>query len=513
VLLDVVVTQHRQRLVTGLTRSDFTVLEDGKPQAIAFFEAHVPPGELSQPAPAPLAAHLYSNLSDQTPSSINIVLFDMLNTPLMDQPYARREMIRFLKTLPSGRQLSLFELGTTLRMIAGFGTSSDELIAAASKLAPHHSELLDTWEERQQDNNQLALARDGSPNQGFFDLMQDFMNETWAGRDENRASLTIQALGELARSVSSFRGRKNVLWLSEEFPVYFGPNLDVADVRPNAHVRTYTDTVLEMAGVLRSYQISLYPIDVRGLVTGLPGANMGGPPPRDQIQQIETLHIAMDQLAKQTGGRAYYNSNDLSLAMHNSLENGSHYYTIAYAPKAGNWDSRYHHIKIQLARPGLEAEYRNGYFATPLKQLSEEQALADLTSAMQPATPQSTMILLKGRALPPDAQHRKVRIDLVLDGSGLDFTDGTEGRKNATLRFETVAFDKNFKPAANLSHTVQLSLPPEKYQHAVNNGLAVHQEIELPPGSYRLRVGVMDDGSQRIGTLDIPLQTGEVAGK
>jgi hypothetical protein len=60
---------------------------------------------------------------------------------------------------------------------------------------------------------------------------------------------------------------------------------------------------------------------------------------------------------------------------------------------------------------------------------------------------------------------------------------------------------------------VQLSLPPEKYQHAVNNGLAVHQEIELPPGSYRLRVGVMDDGSQRIGTLDIPLQTGEVAGK
>jgi len=144
VVVDVVVTKHREP-VTGLAQSDFQVLEDGKRQQIQFFEAHVPSTSTQKAA---LPEHQYSNISDETPSSINIVLFDLLNTPLVDQPYAREQMVQFLKTLPRGRQVALFELGSTLRMLAGFRATSDELLAAAKRVVPHRSALLDTQESQ-----------------------------------------------------------------------------------------------------------------------------------------------------------------------------------------------------------------------------------------------------------------------------------------------------------------------------------------------------------------------------
>lgn len=56
--------------------------------------------------------------------------------------FARQQMIEFLKTLPRGQRVALFTLGYDLRMIAGFTTSTDELIAAANKLRPGVSPCL-----------------------------------------------------------------------------------------------------------------------------------------------------------------------------------------------------------------------------------------------------------------------------------------------------------------------------------------------------------------------------------
>jgi VWFA-related protein len=506
VVVDVVVTGHHQEPVTGLTKSDFTVLEDGEPQQILFFEAHVPP---SGQALAPLPPHQYTNVSTQSPSAVNIVLFDALNTPLEDQAYARAQMLRLLKTLPAGQTVALFELGAKLRMIAGFTTRSEDLVAAASKIVAHRSETLDSPDEREEDNHQLALMREGSRNQEFFDHLQEFMDENWAARDQNRAALTLKAFSELAQDVSNFRGRKNVLWLSEEFPVYFGPEVNRNDPHPN--LQSYTELTRDTEGMMSSAQMSIYPIDVRGLVTGgLANASSGsGPPGSGRIVAIESLHIAMDELAKQTGGRAFYNTNDLTRAMERSLENGSHYYTIAYAPRNKNWNSKYRRIKIHLANSGLDAEYRKGYYATPERQPPQDQARADLLNAIQPTTPQSTMLQLRARVLPPDGDHTKVRIDCLVDPANLFFTDGPGNHKSARLEFVAVAWDKNLKAAVNATHTVELDLPSDKYENAMHNGIAAHQELKLQPGSYIVSLGIMDDASRRIGTLHIPIQVDE----
>jgi len=505
VVVDVVVTKHREPVI-GLTPSDFQVLEDGRRQQIQFFEAHVPSTSTQKAA---LPEHQYSNISDETPSSINIVLFDLLNTPLTDQPYAREQMVQFLKTLPPGRQVALFELGGTLRMLAGFRATSDELLAAAKKVVPHRSALLDTQESREEAQDQLALAREGSMNQEFFDRMSDFLAETNAARDQDRAKITLQALKDITHAVSGFRGRKNLIWLSEEFPVYFGPQMNASD--PGASARNYFEVMHDTAGLLSSAQISIYPIDVRGLITGLTTASPGGGDrSNERIRPIEDLHLEMDNLARETGGRAYYDTNDLKLAMQRSIENGARYYTIAYVPHRQNWDSKYHHIKIQLAHSGLDAEYRKGYFANPQKDRPTDQARADLISALQPATPQLTMLALKAKVSLPDSDHPKVRIDCIVDGSALDFTAGDGNRETAHLQFETIAWSQDLKVKANASHIVELSLPKEKYEQVVHNGLAAHQELQLAPGIYNIRVGVLDDGNKKIGTLDIPLRVNEV---
>jgi VWFA-related protein len=511
VVVDVVVTGSHRKPATGLSRTDFTILEDGKPQAISFFEAHSPPkGAPDSPTPPP---HQYSNVTAQTPSSINVVLFDVLNTPLVDQPYARRQMLQFLKTLPRGEQVALFELGTQLRMIAGFNTTSEELIAAAYKLVPHSSELLDTRQERAEAQDRLALLREGSPNQEFFDRMQQFMTEERAGRDQDRATVTADELLQLARALAGFRGRKNIIWLSEEFPVYFGPAQDLSDAR--LEFLDYADLMHDTAGVLSSSQISVYPIDVRGLIAGLSAdatssAREAG---SSQVVNIESLHTAMDDLAKETGGRAYYNTNDLKWAMQRSFENGSHYYTLAYVPANHNWDSKYRKIKVTLSRRGLDAEYRKGYFATPEHLPSQDEALAQLLGAVQPATPQATALRLEAEVLPPDPDHSRVRVTWLVDPANVLFSDAPGNRKTARLQMITVAWDNNLKQTVHQSNTVELSLPPDRYAKLLKNGLSFRQELKLPPGIYHLRLGTLDEGSKKIGTLDIPLAVADLQKK
>ena len=505
VVVDVVVTRHG-RPVTGLSKTDFTILEDGKLQNILVFDPHAF-DETSRPQPPPqLPPNQYTNVSGTTPSAINIVLFDVLNTPLTDQPYAREQMVQFLKTLPRGQPVALFELTTRLRMIAGLNTSSEELIAEARKSAPHSSERLDTQEERQEAEQEITELRRDLPNQDFFDRMQDFLHETTAARDLDRTKITLQAFEELARAVSGYRARKNVLWLSEEFPVYFGPALNSDEAHRGLY--TYSDVQHQAASRLSAAEISLYPIDVRGLAVMLAGANARSAGVQT-VEQLDRIHQAMDEVARQTGGRAFYDTNGLKDAMRASIENGSTYYTLAYVPANQNWDSKYHHIKVQLARSGLEAVYRKGYFATSERQPSEEQAAATLLSAIEPATPQSTMIRLKAQVLPPDPEHAKVRIHYLVDGSGLAFADGPGNRKNARLEFVTIAWDRDLKPAVNSSHTMELSLPPEKYDYIVRNGLAIYDELQIKPGAYNLCLGVMDDGSKKIGTLNMPLKIPE----
>lgn len=214
----------------------------------------------------------------------------------------------------------------------------------------------------------------------------------------------------------------------------------------------------------------------------------------------------MDELASETGGHAYYNTNDLKNAMRLSIEGGSSYYTIAYTPRKQNWDSRYHHVKVRLSPRRLEAEYHKGYFAAPVQKASKDEAIANLFLAVQPASLQWTKLSLKAQVLSPNPEPGTAHIRWTVDPADILFADGPGNRKDATLELLTVAWDQNLKAAVKASHTVELSLPPQVFEKIMRTGLTLSEKLKLDPGTYDVRIGVMDASSGKIGTLDMPLQ-------
>src|ERR1700677_831781 len=151
VLVDVVVTDKGGHAVPGLTKDDFQMLEDGKPQTISFFEPNF--GATSEAAdaatPPPLPPNTFTNVPTVVPNdSVNVLLMDALNTAEGDQSYVHKEMVRYLSTLPPRIRIAVFLLSEKLRIIQGFTQDSTVLRAAINRLAanPNTSALLPTIE-------------------------------------------------------------------------------------------------------------------------------------------------------------------------------------------------------------------------------------------------------------------------------------------------------------------------------------------------------------------------------
>lgn len=509
VVVDVVATDRNGSPIAGLDKGDFTVLEDGKVQALQVFEPHVPVKQAAVPDLI-LPAGEFTNFPKQASNSaVNVVLFDILNTPTEDQMFAREQMIEFLKTLPRGQRVALFTMGYDLKMIAGFTTSTDDLIAAAKKVKPGVSALLDTEQDMAaEDHMQSVLTsgmQSGSGNAvNITSAVSDFSAETRVVRTDIRAQKTFEDLGALARALSGYTGRKNLLWLSEGFPAAALPRR--ANFEPDA--RNYLATFQKYSGLFESSQISVYPIDVRGLKnTSLPPAG-GSAEYDDTSRQNENMggsQLMMRDVAGQTGGRAFYNGNDLKGAMRRSIEHGSTYYTLAYSPQNKKWDSKFRHIEVKLARPDTHLDYRRGYYGLSDDPSPVDTARRMLISEMQPGVPESTMLLLRVKVVPDNATGR-VSIDYGVYAPDIVFTG--DALKHAQMEFVAVAWDKDQKPAGNASETMDLDLKPETFQKIQDTGVPAHEEITLRPGNYKLRLGVMDYTSSKIGTLEIPVTVG-----
>ncbi len=523
VVVDVVVTSKHGDPIQGLQKSDFTIIEDKKPQSVQVFEAHAPAAQPKAPPKIDLPPDQYTNFPLQPPNrAVNLVLFDMLNTPVTDQLYARQQMIQFLKTLPPDEKVALFVLGSRLRMIAGFTTESSQLVAAATKVMPDRSTMLDSPEDRMNAEDDIKKLEEMSYPGGMggeasmFSKMRQFLADTEAYRTGTRELMTLEAFKVLAKAVAGYSGRKNLLWLSEGFPVSFAPDSSKPDER---YTRDYFTLMRQTSEQLSSAQMAIYPIDIRGLAGMGVSANFngrnavglqGGVSPyaallHKQSQELQEAHYGMDDIAEQTGGKAFYNSNDLKFAMRRSMEQGNTYYTLAYVPENKNWDGRYRQIKVKVDRPGVQAQYRKGYFALPEPKDTPDESHKAMVMAMQPAMPVSTMLLLRVKVAPPDAHNQMVKIDYAVYAPDLTFTDAPDHRKRDKVDFVAVAWAKDGNAAASVTQTMDLALGPQNYQTVLRSGLPAHQELQLKDGSYTLRLGVMDHNSGKIGTVDIPL--------
>lgn len=534
VQVDVVVTDKAGNPITGLKQEDFTVLQDGKPQPVRAFEAHLlTPGAAirkDQPRIVPvLPPNTYTNFPMPTHDEAwTIVLYDSLNTAVSDQQNGRLALINVLKSLPAGRPVALFVLGQRLEMREGFTTEISELIKSAEKLEQRNAGLLTTTTEREKDVadiNYLSTAGAGSGGSPAGDgrMLQTYTDSEDL-RIRSRALFSIDAMSAMARAVSGYPGRKNLIWLSGSFPFQIEPEQGLVGGDPWRNSVDFVSRIKMASSLLASSRVAVYPIDVRGLQnTGIditlstaqlsnyvgPGSGTYGNTLNQHSGQLFNEKVPMTEIAFQTGGRAFVGTNNLAGAMERAMADGSTYYTIAFTPPEQKEKGEpYHKIELKLDRPNVTLSYRRGYYSTPQK-TTQAEGTAALQGALQPGMPPATMLYVMASVEPPKAKQKTVKINYIISPNNVTFSDLPENKKHVVVDCMALAFDKDGKEVAHASDTLDGAIPMAAYQAVMKQGLPANQELELKSGTYNLRLGVMDRATQQIGTVDVPLEITE----
>jgi VWFA-related protein len=546
VYVDVVVRDSQGQVVHGLTESDFKLTEDGVPQRVDYFNEHrysaadsaksVPPKTEAATANG-VAEFRNTPEAGAVPGAINVILFDLQDTPVQDQLQAKQALLKFLTSMPPGQQVALFVLSDDLRMYQNFTASSDRLIEAAKAINPKDLHLIESKVQMQQDADfvtAFAQAIGRSPG-GAAESLKAHNDDDRSFNRNARTVTALGALGEIARATSGYPGRKNLLWLSESFPITVGVEAERA--RGGTEV-TLTEE-REVLNLIASAQIAVYPISLLGLeVGGVSAASSGlgsvsliGSPTgstthpqandtdRDQFDQRAALRAGMNQLADQTGGDSFVGTNDFARALRMSMVDGSNYYSLAYSPQNQKWNGQFRKVKVELAKKGYSLAYRRGYFA--FDTTSSASGAQALNLALQPSTPEATMLLLKSKVNLPAAEGLPVKVTSSLDPGNLTLVTTTDGHRRGRVMVMLVAFNDGPGPNGQqqpdappqTSGVLNLDFDAGQYQAVVTNGISFAQQLKLKPGRYRLRLGVSDLLSRRIGTLDMPIEVGDATVK
>jgi VWFA-related protein len=525
VLIDVVVTDHKGETIPNLRPEDFHLEEDGKPQTLSAFDEHS--RHKVQPINLPaLPRNVFSNAQAVPPSdSVNILLIDLLNTQPWSQKDVCNQAVKYLKTAPPGTRLAIFTLNAQqLRLARGFTTDFSGLSASLedkSGVVPESSWLNQTPSRNAAELKGLEnmIMMQAAP--AAVGAVQQYLGDEVAAHASERTELTLQAFQHLARYLSGIPARKNVVWFADSFPISFIPN-------EKSHAPQHRQRVRQTSDMLTSAQVSIYPVSAHGLA-GDPTfevTDMLGNTRESMLYNQSTSQIAAETIAQETGGRAFYNTNGLDTAMAKAVEEGSHYYTLAYAPTDTKTDGKYRRIEVRLSNRDYKLSYRRGYYADrpETRQSSESAAEDPLIPLVGFGMPNFDQITYEIQASPlqpqpaPDARRAGLNtewkgpftrygVDLAISLQNFTLDSTPDGVKHGRLEVLLVAYDRSGKIINISKRTSRLALPPKDLPTLQAKGLPLHLEIDVPFGDIYLRTGIYDLNSGNAGTLGFPLGT------
>ncbi len=532
VLIDAVVTDKQGNPIAGLRPEDFVVEENGKAQKIATFAGPVQ----STAGPASLPPGIYSNRSQyrSTGGPVTVMLLDAINTPFSDQAYARRQMLSFVQDqYKPDQRMAVFTLTGSLNVLQDFTTDPQILYAALQRFRPRPQEFASAGRattsaaagDATSGSTVASLDASTAPatdtsglGPGAAQLVaaaqaaaQSFEAAQVAYAQEQRTMLTLQALNSLGRILGGLPGRKNIIWVTGNLPFSLIPenrnmtNAELEENLPSLKIRSvdqhsagnyaatfrqgHADEIRETAARLASAQVAVYPVDARGLSIST------------SIDSQETMR----EMARETGGRAYVNQNEIKYGVERAFKDEAATYTLGYYPENKKWDGKYRSIKVKVKRDGTEVQNRRGYFAidpTQMKGYSQEQEVA---SALRDVVP-ATLVGFSARVRPSSANSTpgKVGVDFLVDANTLSAED-TSGGKRLNVAFYATVFSPHGKMLVERSQKVDQSFNGEVYHQIIEKGLLLHMDLDPQPGNNRLRLAVQDNKTGLVGTIDAPL--------
>lgn len=502
--------------------------------------------------------------------AVTLILFDALNTLPQDQVFAREQLVKFLSSMPPHLQIGLCTLsaaGSHLRMVQGFTSDQRLLMAAATgnkvKQAVANYQGSQTSTATDIDNLSL-LANDSISNgfQGLLSALQRMQSEEQSINTDQRVAITVNSLMMLSRYLAAIPGRKNVVWLSGSFPVAI-PSTYAAD-EPSLSNRDYSGAIKAMTNLLAQAQIAVYPVDAHGNrgfnsfsaenASGINTAGYQGPqdingtsvstpqsevPGDQEFADMVAERASLSQVAQATGGKAFFNTNAIGQAIATAVEEGSNYYVLSYTPTDDKYDGKFRKIKVALEQKGYKLHYRPGYFAVSSTTDEVESARFARVVAMQHSSPVSRQLLFSVNVVPvgkpdkmereklgpvllapnkmpilplrPEVQHYSV--DYTFKTQDLSFTSSANTTFRNSLILMVGSYNNEGRMISASSALAVTELKKPDYQKIADDEVTIHQEIDVPTNALWLRLGIQDQNSNKLGTVEfmmpIPLPPGQ----
>lgn len=474
VLTDVTVTDRNGNPVHNLSASAFHIFEGKTPEDIASFEEHtaVPPRPADAPSAPPPKGVYTNNFLLHAPPVLNIIVLDITNLALEDQMYLSYQLTQFLKTMPDGEMLAIYERGGPISvLIQSFTSDRNLLLSAVHRALPRF------------------------PPRGAI-----YLND-------------IDTLQQISNYLGDLPGRKNVLWFSGGSTLYLNP--DATQFQDVAAWRRVYDS-------LEANRIAVYPVDARGLtITFGMGAVMEA-----------AQHGSMSEVAEATGGRAFYNNNGLQQMAARITSTGGDFYTLTYSPHNYQEDKKWHKVHITLANDGVPytLSYRRGYFADGVNTNPSRPSgpltriLAGGAKATDKPSAHTTPIVFEARVLPtsdlasgpapapvsPAAKPKKGAIPYSIRYSvpadDLTLTTDPTGKSTISIVAAAFAFNQNGSVVDRHVQRFTVTVNQAKLRLNPHIGVPLDQQLQLAKGEVYLILAVVDESSGRSGNLQIAMQ-------
>jgi VWFA-related protein len=551
VLVPTLVTDKSGNHISGLKQEDFTVLENGAEQKLATFEEITSdPHRLSRPQnPNEFNNALAGGTSARR---VTLIVLDLMNTPFLDQVNARTELLKYLtKSVNEREPTGLYTLTRSgVQVVHDFTSDPRILVAALHVVKGDTYQMVDSDEEVEAitgtaspDGSSGAPSSGGSSKssggsskgggetpksggsskgnaqaavQGEAQKLQTMMEDSELNFKafEQRVAITytLDGLQTVAQALAGVPGRKSLIWASGGFPFNVSDNTmqlapagrdTLADVLP-LYERTWQ--------LLNDAEISLYPVDVKGLqVTSMAGAPVRNPGKnyfrRMQNRQFET-QSSFQTFAEMTGGRAYYGSNDLEKGFREAVNDSAEYYMLGYYIDRSQTKPGWRKLTVKAKREHVEVRARSGFFVTNAAIDPERSRKSDISSALQSPLDYTSLALVArwdkiepGKE--PGRKHVTFVIRLAPDAGVINDADNN----HVALDFVAMAKSPEGKPLGSpMGQKVDVHLTPERLSAIRQQGVVYRDGLDLAPGEYTIRFVVRDDLSGRTGSVAAPLK-------
>jgi VWFA-related protein len=508
-----VVVRDRNGAVADLTKDDFTVYDQGKPQTIAAFE------KASSKTPAPAApSKTFANHPagpNAAPAVSTVVLLDLLNGATMDQHQARPDVLKFLRGVQPSDRVAIFSLSGGVLLEQNF-TGDAKLLAAAVERGRWGAGML--WPPAQKEAHGAAMAANAAANAELARLAAairaTFYSSNIGGRDSERVRMTCIALSALSRYLAKYPGRKNLVWVTAGVPL-----TEWAD-----EPKLYIDEVSQADHALNDAHVSVYPIDVAGLPVNsrLPALGMAHDasertPGGDLLtRRIEIMggkgstaarHISPNQgffnyVARFTGGQAFTDANGIFEPMQKAAADAEATYVLGFYADSAALDSRRHTLKVEVKRRGVELRHRESYMATVEDPGARLPTRAEIEQAL--ATPVDASGIAIAATVEAVDRPGFVRLSLRVPARDVDFEKGDK-EWTAALALRYLQRSADGRDLGRISETLNLRYDDEHFQALSKEGVAYGKIVRPSPEAATLRILVVDRNSGRLGSLTLPL--------